>query len=156
MKSNMIILITRNQLDTCHVRFVIFLALQNVLRVANDGFSSPIHGKYIYRHRYRFRSISIYSCYHCTFLLFCMSFKQKKKKSNIIVSELHWLDSEFHKALRGMGTTSALPMISPVVSSLQIIVPCPPKRIWLEAQSPWSCAFHRCSVTVVRDNENVS
>lgn len=33
-------------------------------------------------------------------------------------------------------------MTSPVVSSLQIIVPCPPRRIW---QSSWSCAFLRYS-----------
>lgn len=72
------------------------------------------------------------------------------------MNALHWLDSEFHKAQRG-GGRGVLPVTGPVVSSLQIIVPYPPERIWLGAQSPPLIpSFQRCLVTVVKDCGNVS
>lgn len=82
MKSNLIALNTRNQLYTCHVRFVGFLALQNVLRVANDGFCSLIHvTSYIsiYINIYRY----IYILLHQSSVLYAF-----QAKSNII-NELH-------------------------------------------------------------------
>lgn len=62
--------------------------------------------------------------------------KQKRNKANISswMSCIGWTQSS-HKALRG-GSRIALPLTGPVVSSLQIIVPCLPERIWLGAQSP--------------------
>lgn len=89
--------------------------------------------------------------------------KQKRNKANtsLWMSCIGWTQSS-HKALRG-GSRIALPLTGPVVSSLQIIVPCLPERIWLGAQSPPPFphpsvipSFHRCLVTVVRDNGNVS
>lgn len=86
---------------------------------------------------------------------------KNKTKANILLSMscIGWTQSS-HKALRG-GSHIALSLNGPVVSSLQIIVPCLPERIWLGAQSPSPppsviTSFHRCLVTVVRDNGNVS
>lgn len=64
--------------------------------------------------------------------------KQNKKRNKANISSwmscIGWTQSS-HKALRG-GSRIALPLTGPVVSSLQIIVPCLPERIWLGAQSP--------------------
>lgn len=50
------------------------------------------------------------------------------------MSCIDWTQSSIrHRAEGGRG---ALPVTGPVVSSLQIIVPCPPERIWLGAQFP--------------------
>lgn len=82
---------------------------------------------------------------HCTICLRFVWFKQrreqnktKQNKANILswMSCIGWTQSS-HKALRG-GSRAALSLTGPVVSSLQIIVPCLPERIWLGAQSPLS------------------
>lgn len=146
MKSNLIILITRNQLDTCHIRFILFVALQNVLRVANDGFSSLIHCNvsnvlYIHIYLYFYRYIHID---HCTILRFFFVWVFKQKAISLWMSCIDWTQSSIRHWEE--GTASALPVTSPVqsspvVSSLQIIMPCPPRRIWPRAQSPRSRPF---------------
>ena len=144
MKSNRIILITRNQLDTCHIRFVVFLALQSVLRVAKDGFSSLIHCNMSYE-LYIYIYLYIQSLHHSSVLY------EFQAKSNIIVNELHWLDSEFHKALRGGNRSgSSRDQSSRVVIADYRAVSAREDLAW--SSIPVILSFHRCSVTVVRDN----
>lgn len=76
-------------------------------------------------------------------------------KSNIIVSELHWLDSEFHKALRGGNHVgSSHDQSSRVVIADYHAVSA--REDLALSSIPVILSFHICLVTVVRDNGNVS
>lgn len=145
------------------------------LGFASDGFSSLIcssavthtqkketrtHAWHIYTNPCIYEPLHHLSSF-CVSQATTRTKNKKTNKANILLwmSCIGWTQSS-HKALRG-GSRTALSLTSPVVSSLQIIVPCLPERIWLGAQSPSPPpsvipSFHRCLVTVVRDNGNVS
>lgn len=150
MKSNLIILITRNQLDTCHIRFVVCLALQNVLRVANDGFSYLIHCNMS-----NVLHIEIYVLF-ITAPFFCFVWVSSKKKQyhcewvaliGLGSSIRHW--EERNRVGSSRDQSSRV-----VIADYRAVYP--RERIWLGARIPVILSFHRCLVTVVRDNANVS